>query len=365
MRDPSRVSTGRLAMSVTAPRDATYTGSMPVTRLRPIPVLSAGLLLLASVSTAALARPLPRNRPLSPETQHAISCAVAMQARGPEAWAALEARFESGTITAVELDELRIHWAATVDERHDRSRWSLVLMEAGVDPRTAVLAPQAVEKGDLAALEAVLDTAPYLPAELKLVHVAAMWGQGKEGKAALVYRDVLGNDSLLAYYDTLMEEWLRGRAAEMVAGNGTGFEPSQPDLTEALRQNLRVRGPAGSFLLSVLEPPAPPPAMGVPQAEMRGELVDEVIGGQRLDLYYCFERTGGIDRLGVGVLTMEFGVGPYGAVEFCSVLPSADLRATEFRDCCCEAVESLRFPAPEGGGRATVRQTVRFPMKKK
>jgi hypothetical protein len=93
--------------------------------------------------------------------------------------------------------------------------------------------------------------------------------------------------------------------------------------------------------------------------------VDEVIGGQRLDLYYCFERTGGIDRLGVGVLTMEFGVGPYGAVEFCSVLPSADLRATEFRDCCCEAVESLRFPAPEGGGRATVRQTVRFPMKKK
>ncbi len=360
-----RASTGRFAMSVTAGRDATYTGSMPAMRPRATTVLCAGLAILASVPTVALGRPLPRNRPLSPETQHAISRAVAMEARGPEAWAALEARFESGTITAVELDELRIHWAATVDERHARSRWSLVLMEAGVDPRTAVLTPQAVEKGDLAALEAVLDAAPNLPVELKLVHVAAMWGQGKEGKAALVYREVLGNDSLLAYYDTLMEEWLRGRAAEMVAGNGTGFEPSQPDLTEALRQNLRARGPAGSFLLSVLEPAEPPEALGVPQAEIRGELVDEVIGSQRLDLYYCYERTGGIDRLGVGALTMEFGVGPYGAVEFCSVLPSADLRTTEFRDCCCGAVESLRFPAPEGGGRATVRQTVRFPMKKK
>jgi hypothetical protein len=338
---------------------------MRATHLRITTVMCAGLILLTAVPTMALARPLPRNRPLSPETQHAVSLAVEMEARGPEAWAALEARFESGMITVMELDELRIHWAATVDERHGRSRWSLALIEAGVDSRTAVLAPQAVEEGDLSALEAALDVAPYLPAELKLVHVAALWGQGKEGKAALVYREVLGNDSLLAYYDTLVEEWLRGRAAEMAAGSEPGFEPSSPDLTEALRQNLRARGPAGRFLLSVLEPPTPASAVGVPLADMEAELVDEVLGSQRLDLYYCYERAGGIDRLGVGALTLEFGVGPYGAVDFCSVLPGADLRPSEFRDCCCQAVEALRFPAPASGGRATVRQTVRFPMKKR
>ncbi len=346
-------------------RAATYTGPMAA----PIPLRTTlrwtGLAIALLASVPALGRPLPRNRPLSPETQHAITRAVEMQARGPEAWAALEGRYEAGTITAVELDELRVHWAATVDDRHGRSRWTLELMEEGVATRAAVLVPQAAEAGDLVALEAALDAASDLPPELRLLQVAALWGLGKEGKAALIYRDVLGNDSLLAYYDALVEEWLRGRAAEMVAGVEPVFEPSDEDVAEALRQNLRSRGGSGLFLLWVLEPPEPSTALGVPYASLDRELVSEVMGSQRLDLYYCYERGGGIDQLGPGSLTLEFGVGPYGTVDYCSVLPGADLRPPEFRSCCCDAIENLRYPAPAGGGRVTIRQPASFPMKRK
>lgn len=325
----------------------------------------AGMLLCLVFALSAAARTLPKNRPLSAGTQHEIARAVEMEARGDAAWEALEARFVAGTITVEELTELRVHWAATLDGRHTSSGATLQLMAAGVETRAAVLVPQALENGDLEGLEAALDAASYLPLEIRLLHVGALCAHGREGKAALIYRQVMETDSLLAYYDTLLDEWLRGRAAEIAAGGAPSFEPSDPDRAEALRQNLRGRGAAGLFLLDVLDPPEEASIIGVPLATLERDLVTEVMGSQRVDLYYCYERNGGIDRLDVGSLTLEFGVGPYGAVEFCSVLPGADLRLQEFRDCCCRSVEKLRFPAPEGGGRATVRQSASFPMKHK
>lgn len=324
-----------------------------------------GVLLCLVVALSASARSLPKNRPLSAGTQHEIARAVEMEARGDVAWEALEARFVAGTITVDELPELRSRWAATLDGRHTSSGATLQLMEAGVETRAAVLVPQALENGDLEGLLAALDATSSLPVEIQLLHVGALCALGREGKAALVYRQVMEADSLLAYYDSLLDEWLRGRAAEIAAGGAPSFEPSDPDRAEALRQNLRGRGAAGLFLLDVLDPPGDAPILGVPLATLDRTLVDEVMGSQRVDLYYCYERNGGIDRLDVGSLTLEFGVGPYGDVEFCSVLPGADLRPQEFRDCCCQSIEKLRFPAPEGGGRATVRRSVSFPMKRK
>ncbi len=338
------------------------TGGGPGTRraLGGCAVLLCGVLALS-----ATARPLPKNRPLSAETQHAITCGVEMEARGDAAWGVLEERFVAGTITAEELSQLRVRWAATMDPRHPASGATLQLMEAGVDTRTAVLVPQAIDRGDLEGLEAALDGAPSLPVEVQLLHVGTLWALGREGKAALVYRQVLEADSLLAYYDALLDEWLRGRLAEIGAGGTPAFAPSDPDRAEALRQNLRGRGPGGLFLLEVLDPPEEAEILGVPLASLDRDLVTEVMGSQRVDLYFCYERNGGVDKLDPGTLTVEFGVGSYGAVEFCSVLPGADLRPPEFRDCCCQAVEKLRFPAPEGGGRATVRRSLSFPMKRK
>ncbi len=331
-----------------------------------VPVFTATVVGLSTLLLLpAAGRPLPRNRPLSPETQQAVSLAVALEARADSAWSALESRFTEGSISASELAELRVRWAATLDERHTRSGATLQLMEAGVDTRTAVLVPQAIEAGDLAALDAALGGAPSLPQEIRLLHVGVLWALSREGHAALVYRDVLGQDSVLAYYDSLLEEWLRGRAEEIASGGEPTFEPSDSDRAEALRQNLRDRGAAGRFLLTTLDPPQLTPIVGVPLASLDRAVVTEVLGSQRVDLFYCYERNGGIDRLGPGTLTLEFGVGPYGAVEFCSVLPGADLRPAEVRDCCCDAVERNRFPAPEGGGRVTVRHPVSYPMKRK
>ena len=317
-----------------------------------------------SVSAGA---PLPRNRPLEPQTQDAIAQGLELEARSEEAWAALEARYRDGTITSDELGQLRIRWAAMVDERHARSRWTLELMRAGVDTQTAVLLPQATEAGDLPAIDSVLQAAgaAELPPELRLLHVGALWGMGKEGAAALVYREARSQDSVIAYYDGLLEEWLRGRAGDPPSGGGVAFAPADTDRAEALKQELRGRDAPGRFLLSYLDPPPPTDAIGVPLSSLRDDVVREVLEHHRVDLFYCYERQGGVDRLGAGEVVLEFGVSPFGGVEFCSVLPGADLRDAALRDCVCAAVREVRLPPPSGGGRATVRPSLTYPMKRR
>lgn len=311
---------------------------------------------------------LPKNGKLSTETDAAVQRAATLAQRTAADWQAIEARFDAGTISLDDLKDLRTHWASEGDPRVSESRWTMVLLEQGIDLPTALSLPRAMAGSDMAALDQVIvdhfDAGGEQRAELLLLQTAAAWGQGKESRAALSYKKVLDNDSMLAYYDTLVEEWMRARVEEQVAGVHSSYKPSDTGRADALKQNLRSRGTWGHLLLDFLEPPPEPVAGRVPIGDLDADVVSEIFGTHKVDLFYCYERLGGEEDIGAGRMTMDIGVDPFGQVTFCSVYPGATMRDRDVRDCCCKVIKTFQFPCPEGDGMASVRHELNFPMKR-
>jgi len=311
---------------------------------------------------------LPKNGKLSDETEAAVQRANSLAQRTATEWDALEQRFHAGTIDLTGLKDLRTHWAAEGDPLAAKSRWTMVLLESGVDLETALMLPRAMAGNDLAALDDVIvahfEAGGTQHPELLLLQTAASWGQGKEARAALSYKKVLDNDSMLAYYDTLVEEWMRARALEQHTSATPSYTPSDTGRADALKQNLKARGLWGHLLLEFLEPPPEPVAGRVPIGDLESDVVAEIFGTHKVDLFYCYERRGGEDNLGAGSMTMDLGVDPYGQVTFCSVHPGATMRNRDVRDCCCQVIKTFQFPCPDGDGMASVRHELRFPMKR-
>ena len=340
---------------------------MRTTRIRPrwLPFL----VLLTCVPLLVAGRiKLPKNGKLSDETDAAIQRAANLAQRTATDWQALEGQYNAGTITLPDLKDLRTHWAAEGNPLAAKSRWTMVLLEADVDLATALALPRAMAGNDLEALDQVIadqfESGGEERPELLLLQTAAAWGQNKEMRAALSYDKVLENDSMLAYYDTLVEEWMRARAQEQAAAASPTYTPADTSRADALKANLRSRGMWGQLLLEFLEPPPEPVAGRVPIGDLEADVVAEVFGTHKVDLFYCYERLGGEDDLGAGSMTMDLGVDAFGQVTFCSVHPGATMRNRDVRDCCCQVIKTFQFPCPDGDGMASVRHELAFPMKR-
>lgn len=321
--------------------------------------------LLCPMLLAARAR-IPRDKCPGRATRKAVEAAAALAARPAEDWQAMEIRYVAGEFTLEDLAELRIHWAAEASPWYARSTWTLELMEAGLDAPTAVALPAAALDGDLESLHAVAtshtDAVEDPNREVLLLHTAALWGLGKEGNGALTYTRALEGDGVLAYYDTTVEEWLRGRAAEVLAGGEPTFLPADSTRAEALRAEFRGRGATGRLLLGFLQG-VPLPAGGyTPSATLDEEVVAEMFLTRRMDLYFCYENAGGVSRLGNGTINMDLDVNPFGQVSFCAVQPASGIKERQLWDCTCRIASSLQFPCPEGAGKATVRPRLEFPI---
>ena len=320
---------------------------------------------LLSVLVGARSRQ-PRDKPLSRATRSAVDEARALVERSAADWAALETRFEAGQITVDELKELRIYWASADTSGFARSTWTLELLEDGLDPTAAVHLPVAVLKGDLQAVDDVVtryvETADEPRVEILLLQAAALWGLGREGGAALVYHDALERDPVLTYYDATVEEWLRGRMEDVVLGRQEVFVPADFTRAEALRQELHGRGAVGRLLVAFLRA-APLPAGGyTPAGALDDDVVVELFGTRREALYFCFEKAGGEERLGIGAILVDLDVDSLGRVSFCSVQPASQLKDRSLWDCSCDVATSLQFPCPSEAGKATVRHRIEFPF---
>jgi len=242
-------------------------------------------------------------------------------------------------------------------------RW----IDEGMPSHYAVRLVKAVREHDLARIDhEIEDMAGSMAApgpELRLLQVAACWGLGKESRAAVFYDDVIDAEGVLQYYDSALEEWLRDRAAEVAAGEGPSYTPSDATKRDALRMEFHGRGVPGKFLLYFLEPKPVVHAAAVRVGELDDEVIAEIFANHTIDWYYCYAHEGGEEMLGPGTILFDFGVDPYGRVEFCSTRPGGDLRNPALRDCCCDAIEEMRFPIPDGGGIASERYKLTFPIK--
>jgi len=336
--------------------------------------LTTVLRITASVLLASALLPLligarartPRDKSPGRATRNAVAAAKALTDRPAEEWAALESRYDSGQISADELRELRIFWASTDTRRFARSTWTLQLLQDGLDGPTAVHLPVAVLEGDLQSVDEVVATYSEVVdeprAEILLMHAAALWGMGREGGAALVYHDALANDSVLTYYDTTVEEWLRGRAQDVVQGREEAFVPTELARAEALRQDLQSRGTVGQLLVAFLRAAPPPEGGYTPSAALDDDVVVELFGTRRAALYFCYEKAGGEQRLGNGAVLVDMDVDSMGRVEFCAVQPASEIKDRTLWDCSCDVASSLQFPCPVEVGKATVRYRLDFPI---
>lgn len=311
------------------------------------------------------ARPkTPKDRPLSKDTEAAVEHAQMLAERSVAEWDVVEARWYDGTATADDIAELRVRWAAESNPLFEWGGWSLDLIESGVEPGTAVRVPRAVRTGDLAAIHEAVENYPggESPAELRVLQTAALWGMEREGKGAIVYRTVLKDDPVLAYYDVLMEEWVRDRLAELPGGEQPSFREPGDDYVKALRREFKSRGTLGQLVLWFLEPPPTVSRPSVPVLDVEPQVVSEVLGTRKVDLHVCAVREGGVDHLGEGSVTLDLDVDPYGAVRHCQARSTDDFGYDDVGDCACKVALSMRFPAPEDGGRAAVRARVDYPL---
>jgi len=308
----------------------------------------------------------PRDKPLSRATRLAVEEARALAERAAEDWQSLESRYDAGQITVADLEQLRIYWATADTIRFARSTWTLDLLRDELDSPTAVRLPVAVLSGDFAVVDEVLTayvaatTEPR--AELLLLQTAALWGLGREGGAALVYRDALAADSVLTYYDTAIEEWLRGRVQDISEDREEVFAPADLTRAEALRQELMERGAAGRLLMAFLRGTPLPEEGFHPPADLDDGVVAELFDTRREALYFCFEKAGGEARLGSGAVVVDMDVDSMGRVGFCAVQPASALKDRDLWDCSCDVATSLHFPCPHEVGKATVRHRIEFPI---
>ena len=328
---------------------------------RLVPAMIVALLSLAQMG--ARWRP-PRDRPVNDATMAAVDRARALGDRGADEWAELEARWATGSVDAQEVAELRIHWAAEGNPMYEIAGWSRSLIASGVQTETAVVLPAALRRGDLFVVDQVLEAYPdgELPVELGLLRTAALWGLGREGNAALVYRDVLRSDPVLAYYEALLEEWIRDRLAEMPTDEQAWFREPDDDYVIALSRELRSRGAPGQLVLWFLVPSPTVSRIAVPWVDLDRGLVAERLDSRREALQACYDDEGGETALGAGTLTLEFEVDPYGAVVRCAPTAGAEFRHADVDTCACGVVRSLRFPCPGDGGRAAVRHPLAYPL---
>ena len=331
-------------------------------------VVLAALLTISPVLLAARSR-VPRDKPLCRQTQLAVDTAEALAGRTPDQWAALEQRYAAGEVALDELGELRVHWAASDNVRFAASTWTLRLMNEELDASTAVGLSPALLAGDLQTVDEVLTaharTAPFPHRELALLHAAALWGLGREGNGALVYTQALAGDSVFTYYDTTLEQWLRGRAAQVLAEDEAAvFLPEDLARAEALRQDLNNRGQFGRLVLAFLQGVPVPIGGYTPEGHLSPEVIDELFDTRRLDLHFCYENAGGESKLGAGIVTLDLDVDPLGRVTFCAVQPASELKDRDLWSCCCDSASTLRFPLPDGPGKATIRHRLELPLGK-
>jgi hypothetical protein len=333
-------------------------------------LLSRLLLVVALMSLAPLllgARSkIPKDKALGRQTQRAVDAAAALAARAPDQWASLEQRYTAGEVDLAELDELRVYWAAHDNRRFAASTWTLRLMSDDLDTPTAVGLPPALLTGDMAGVDRVLTE--YVrqvnpPAgELLLLHAAAQWGLGREDHGAIVYRQALAGDTVFTYYDSTLQQWLRGRAVQIQQGDeGEAFHPEDLTRAEALRQDLHNRGHVGRLLLAFLQG-IPIPAGGyTPEGHLTPEVTADLFDTRRMDLYFCYQDAGGEAGLGSGILTVDLDVDSFGAVTFCAVQPASQIKDRGLWECVCETVSTLRYPLPEGPGKARIRHRMDLP----
>lgn len=311
---------------------------------------------------------LPRNRPLSAATERRLAEAEELASRSEADWAAMEERYARGQVTLRDVEQLRIRWAATGSPRYAESEWPLRLIEGGMATFTAVRLCDAVRQGDLEAIDTLIEdlasTGQGPGVELRMLQVAANWGLGREGRGAVLYKEVLDSGGMFNYYDATLEAWLRHRAAEAARGEYEPFRPSDADKVEALRKDFHGRGHEGQFLLWFLEPGGEVSSSAIRVGSLEDEVVEELFANHRVDWHFCYAHQGGEDALGSGSLSFDFGVDPYGRVEFCSVTPNSTLRDSDLRRCCCDVVEQIRFPIPDGGGMASLHHTLDFPVRR-
>ncbi len=331
------------------------------------------ILVVVLLSLAPLllgARPkIPKDKALGRQTQRAVDAAAALAARTPDQWASLEQRYAAGEVSLAELDELRVYWAAHDNRQFASSTWTLRLMSDDLDGPTAVGLPPALLTGDPAGVDRVLTE--YVgrvstPAgELLLLHAAALWGLGREDHGAIVYRQALLGDTVFTYYDSTLRQWLQGRAAQIRQGDeGEAFHPEDLTRAEALRQDLHNRGHVGRLLLAFLQG-IPVPAGGyTPEGHVAPEVTADLFGTRRMDLHFCYQDAGGEAGLGAGILTVDLDVDPFGAVTFCAVQPASQIKDRGLWECVCETVSTLRYPLPEGPGKATIRHRLDLPLGK-
>ncbi len=308
----------------------------------------------------------PRDRSLSKATAESVEKAAVLAERSTEEWDAVEARWIDGSATVQDIRELRVRWAAESNPLYEWGGWSLDLIEAGVDARVAITVPKAVRTGDMEALQEAVENYPdgASPPELRILQSAALWGMEREGMGAIVYRTVLKDDPVLAYYDDLMEEWVRDRLAELPEGEQPSFREPGDDYVSALRRELGSRDTLGQLVLWFLEPPPSVSRPSVPVVEMEPQLVSELMDSRKVDLHVCAVREGGTEILGDGSVTLDLDVDPYGTVRHCQARSSDDFGYDEVGDCACDVARSVRFPTPADGSRAATRHRVDFPIRR-
>lgn len=331
-------------------------------------VLTIALLSMAPLLLAARTK-YPKDKALNRPTQRAVDAAAALAARTPEQWAAAQERYAAGEVSVQEVDDLRVYWATHDNRQFAASTWTLRLMSEDLDAPTAVGLPPALLSGDPAGVTRVLTEhtgrvgAPG--GELLLLHAAALWGLGREGEGTLVYRQALAGDTVFTYYDTTLLQWLQGRAAQIREGDeGEAFHPEDLTRAEALQQDLRNRGHVGKLLLAFLQG-VPVPAGGyTPEGHLPEGVTADLLDTRRLDLYFCYEHAGGEAGLGPGTLTVDLDVDPFGEVTFCAVQPASQIKDRGLWECVCEIATTLRYPLPEGPGKARIRHRLDLPLGK-
>lgn len=331
-------------------------------------LLVVTLMSLAPLLVAARSK-IPKDKAPSRQTQRGVDAAAALAARTPDQWADLGQRYDAGEVTVAELDELRVHWASHDNRQFATSTWTLRLMGDDLDAPTAVGLPPALLTGDMEAVNRVLSEHTRRVGtpggELLLLHAVALWAVGREDHATIVYRQALAGDTVFTYYDATLQQWLQGRAAQIREGaEGEAFHPEDLTRAESLRQDLHNRGHVGRLLLAFLQG-VPVPAGGyTPEGHLAPELTTELFDTRRMDLYFCYEHAGGEAGLGAGYLTVDLDVDPFGAVTFCAVQPASLLKDRGLWECVCETVSTLRYPLPEGPGKATIRHRLDLPLGK-
>ena len=321
-------------------------------------------LVLAAVTLMGAKPRAPRDKPLKAVIQEEIDQGALLAERSEAEWLALEQRWQEASVTAQEIRELRVRWAAESNPLYEWGGWSLELIESGVDPGTAVTVPRAVRTGDMVALEAAVDAYPMgmAPPELRVLQSAALWSMDREGKGAIVYRTILKDDPVLAYYDALMEEWVRDRLAEIPAGEQPSFREPGDDYVFALRRERKSRGTLGQLVLWFLEPPPAVSRPSIPVIEMDTRTVSQVFDGRREDLHACYVAGGGQYAHGEVTVTMDMDVNPYGTVRHCSARSSDVFGHDDVGHCACEVAMATRLPGPEDASRATARYSLTFPL---